>query len=346
MADEHEEWTPYQKMEAGILKDISCDTDRLIEMMEGNKMGEGFDTGALMGMLANKGVDPGIVAMLNDRCRNGDWNEGGGIWIVLLFLFLLGIGGGNGFFGNRNGFDGVAGVDRTVVNEANYSRLLDAVGTNGTRQEMAIQSLAQTLNCDCNSIKSALCSIDKELAVNQGSIVNAIQSCCCNIRQEVAGAQNAIQSQLAKCCCDTNLNIERGFCGVNSGIQGTNYLIQTTDAATRQLIIDQFCQQNAYLATQFRAIESREDQREIQNLRDQLEQAKADTREANILAAIKGTKCINARYDTTTQTVCGSVGQRNCCCNRVATATPTPTPTPATTDTVTDSIEDARMVDP
>lgn len=344
MADEHEDWTPYQKMEAGILKDISCDTDRLLEMMEGKKMGEGFDMGALMGMLANKGISPEVVAMLNDRCRDGEWGNNGGIWIVLLFLFLLGIGGGNGFFGNRNGFDGVAGVDRTVVNEANYSRLLDAISTNGTRQEMAIQSLAQTLNCDCNSIKSALCSIDKELAVNQGSIINAIQSCCCNIRQEISGAQNAIQSQLAKCCCDTNLNIERGFCGVNSGIQGTNYLIQTTDAATRQLIIDQFCQQNAYLADQFCQIKTREDAREIQNLRDQLEQAKADAREANVIAAIKGTKCINARYDTTTQTVCGSVGQRNCCCNRVATATPTPTPT--TTDTVTGSIEDARLIDP
>lgn len=347
MADEHEEWTPYQKMEAGILKDISCDTDRLLEMMEGKKMGEGFDTGALMGMLANKGIDPGVVAMLNDRCRDGEWGNNGGIWIVLLFLFMLGIGGGNGFFGNRNncGDMGIAGVDRTVVNEANYSRLLDAVGTNGTRQEMAIQSLAQTLNCDCNSIKNALCCIDKELAVNQGSIINAIQSCCCNVRQEISGAQNAIQSQLAKCCCDTNLNIERGFCGVNSGIQGTNYLIQTTDAATRQLIQTLFCEQNSYLADQFCQIKTREDAREIQSLRDQLEQAKADTREANILAAINGTKCITARYNTETQTVCGSVGQRNCCCNRIQ-AAPAPTPTPTTTDTVSGSIEDARLIDP
>lgn len=143
MAEEHEEWMPYQKMEAGILKDISCDTDEILKKLEGVKMGEGFDTGALMGMLANKGIDPGVVAMLNDRCRDGNWNEGGGIWIVLLFLFLLGIGGGNGFFG-RNGFAGdagVAGVDRTVVNEANYSRLLDAIGTQGTRQEMAMQGL-------------------------------------------------------------------------------------------------------------------------------------------------------------------------------------------------------------
>ena len=200
MAEEHEEWTPYQKMEAGILKDISCDTDEILRKLEGKNMGEGFDSGALLGMLANKGIDPGVVAMLNDRCRDGNWNEGGGIWIVLLFLFLLGIGGGNGFFG-RNGFAGdagVAGVDRTVVNEANYSRLLDAIGTQGTRQEMAMQGLAQTLNCDVGQIKSALCSIDKQLAVNQGSIINAIQSCCCNL-----------QGKIQECCCETNRKIGR-----------------------------------------------------------------------------------------------------------------------------------------
>lgn len=316
MDDMKADMTAYESWAHGEIKDIGCDTDKILDILEGDKM-EGFDSGLLAGMLNKQGIDPGIVAMLNDRCKDGGWGEQGGIWIILLFLFLLGIGGG-GFFG-RNGFnggvEGIAGVDRTVVNEANYSRLLDAIGTQGTRQEMAVQSLANTLNCDVNQIQSALCSIDKSLAVNQGSIVNAIQSCCCNIRTELMQAQNAIQSQMAKCCCDTNLNIERGFCGVNSGIQGTNYLIQTTDAATRQLIIDQFCQQNAYLADQFCQIKTREDQREIQSLRNQLEQAKADAREANIINAIQGTKCINARYNAETQSICGSVGQRNCCCN-------------------------------
>ena len=281
MADEHEEWTPYQKMEAGILKDISCDTDRLLEMMEGNKMGEGFDTGALMGMLANKGVDPGIVAMLNDRCRNGDWGEGGGIWIVLLFLFLLGIGGGNGFFGNRNGFDGVAGVDRTVVNEANYSRLLDAVGTNGTRQEMAIQSLAQTLNCDCNSIKSALCSIDKELAVNQGSIVNAIQSCCWN-------SSNQIQST----SCATQRTIENQGSQTRELLQDNRFLIQSTSAAQNNLIQGLFCQQNQLITDKFNALELRDLQRDLDNknamindLKFQLSQEQQTT---SLLTAIRG----------------------------------------------------------
>lgn len=277
MADEHEEWTPYQKMEAGILKDISCDTDRLLEMMEGNKMGEGFDTGALMGMLANKGISPEVVAMLNDRCRDGEWGSNGGIWIVLLFLFLLGIGGGNGFFGNRNGFDGVAGVDRTVVNEANYSRLLDAVGTNGTRQEMAIQSLAQTLNCDCNSIKSALCCIDKELAVNQGSIVNAIQNVGCQLGQ-----------QISSCCCETRRAIENQGCQTRADIQDVRFLISSSQAAQDNLIQSQFAAQNAYLADQFCQIKMRELENTNQRLRDDLFRQSQQSQTAQIIQAIRG----------------------------------------------------------
>ena len=297
MAEEHEEWTPYQKMEAGILKDISCDTDEILKKLEGVKMGEGFDTGALMGMLANKGIDPGIVAMLNDRCRDGNWNEGGGIWIVLLFLFLLGIGGGNGFFG-RNGFAGdagVAGVDRTVVNEANYSRLLDAIGTQGTRQEMAMQGLAQTLNCDVGSIKSALCSIDKQLAVNQGSIINSIQSCCCNL-----------QGKIQECCCETNRNIERQGCQTRADIQDVRFLIQSTDSATRQLIQQCCCDLTNNMNAGFNAIQLREDQREIQQLRDQVQRQREDANTALILQAISNKDTIAYTGTITGSTVAGS----------------------------------------
>ena len=292
-----EDWTPYQKMEAGILKDISCDTDEILRKLEGKNMGEGFDSGALLGMLANKGVDPGIVAMLNDRCRNGDWNEGGGIWIVLLFLFLLGIGGGNGFFG-RNGFAGdvgVAGVDRTVVNEANYSRLLDAIGTQGTRQEMAMQGLAQTLNCDVGQIKSALCSIDKQLAVNQGSIINSIQSCCCNL-----------QGKIQECCCETNRNIERQGCQTRADIQDVRFLIQSTDSATRQLIQQCCCDLTNNMNAGFNAIQLREDQREIQQLRDQVQRQREDANTALILQAISNKDTIAYTGTITGSTVAGS----------------------------------------
>lgn len=278
MAEEHEEWTPYQKMEAGILKDISCDTDEILRKLEGKNMGEGFDSGALLGMLANKGIDPGVVAMLNDRCRDGNWNEGGGIWIVLLFLFLLGIGGG-GFFG-RNGFAGdvgVAGVDRTVVNEANYSRLLDAIGTQGTRQEMAMQGLAQTLNCDVNSIKSALFSIVKDLEVNQCSIINSIQNCCCNL-----------QGRIQECCCETNRNIERQGCQTRADIQDVRFLISSSQAAQDNLIQAQFAAQNAYLADQFCQIKMRELETTNQRLRDDLFRQSQQSQTAQIIQAIRG----------------------------------------------------------
>ena len=283
MAEEHEEWTPYQKMEAGILKDISCDTDEILRKLEGKNMGEGFDSGALMGMLANKGVDPGIVAMLNDKCRDGGWGEQGGIWIVLLFLFMLGIGGG-GLFG-RNGFAGeagVAGVDRTVVNEANYTRLLDAMNAQGTRQEMAIQGLANALNCDCNEIRSALCSIGKEIAVNQGSVINAIQSCCCNVQQAVKD-----------CCCQTNLNIERQGCQTRADIQDVRFLISSSQAAQDNLIQSLFSQQNAYLADQFCQIKMRELENTNQRLRDEIFRQSQQSQTAQIIQAIRGMDTVN-----------------------------------------------------
>ena len=335
MEETHEEWTPYQRMEAGILKDISHDTDTILDKMEDMNMGEGFDSGMLAGLLGNRGVDPAIVAMLNDRCHNGNWGDGG--MLTLLFLIIL-LGGRNGFgFGGYGDGAGVAGVDRTVVNEANFGQLLDAI--NGNRNSM--ERLAQTLNCDVSQLQMALCGVDKQLAINHGDIINAIQSCCCNVRTEILQSQNALQSQIAKCCCDTNLNIERTgnmlqrqmdqcCCDLRTGLQENRFLIQTTDAATRQFIQQAFCDQNAYLAQQFCDIKTREDQREIQSLRDKLEQARTEAQTAVLLSAVNGTKCVNARYDATTNTVCGSVGARNCCCNRIGT-----TATPATTEAPT-----------
>lgn len=324
--DETHEMSAYQHWEHGKLDDIDHDTDEILKCLKEDKHMEGFNSGLMAGLMNNRGIDEaGLIAMLNDRCRDGNWNEGGGIWIILLFLFMLGMGG-NGIFGNRNG--GVDGVDRTVVNEANYSRLLDAVGTNGTRQEMAIQGLANTLNCDVQAIQGALCGLDKQLALTNGNVINAIQSCCCNVRTDIMASQNALQSQMAKCCCDTNLNIERQGCQTRSDIQETRFLIQTTDAATRQLIQDTKCDILQQMNAGFCDLEKRELQERIHNLEDQIAAQRVDAQSAILLNAINGQKCINARYDTTNQSICGSVGARSCCCNRIGS-----TATPASTET-------------
>lgn len=270
MDETHDDMTSYQRWEHGMIEDIGHDTDSIIKMLGSEKMGESFDTGALMGMLANKGVDPGIIAMLNDCKDKGAWGGDGGMLVILFLILIMGFGGGSGFFGGAN--RDVAGVDRTVVNEANYSRMLDAIG--GNRE--AISQLAQTLNCTQGQITSALAGVDKQIAVNQGSIINAVQSCCCNI-----------QGKVQDCCCQTNLNIERQGCQTRADIQDVRFLIQSTASAQDNLLQSLINSQNQYLANEFCAIKSREDQREIQALRDKLAEQRDSANTLAILNAIQ-----------------------------------------------------------
>ena len=264
------------------LEEIEEDVHCLLKMnKEGGKdMTDGFDSGMLAGLLSKQGVDPGIVAMLNDRCRDGNWGDGG-MLIVLFLILILGFGNGGGWFGNRGAAGDVAGVDRTVVNEANYSRMMDAISTQGTRQEMAVNQLATALNCDCNSIKSALCGLDKQLAMTNGNVVNAIQSCCCNLG-------NQIQST----SCATQRTIENQGAQTRELLQNNRFLIQSTSAAQDNLIQSLFCQQNQLITDKFNALELRDLQRDLDNknaaiadLKFQLSQEQQTTA---LLTALRG----------------------------------------------------------
>ena len=277
------------------LHDIDEDTDCILKEIGGKNMGEGFDSGALIGMLANKGVDPSVIAMQENCKRDGNWGDNG-MLIVLFLILILGFGGnGGGFFGNRNNC-AEAGIDKTIFNQSNFDILNSAINTAGTRQEMAIQSLANNLNCDVNSIKSALCGLDKQLAMTNGSVINAIQNMGCQIGH-----------QISECCCRTNANLDKGFCGVNQSIQGLAYQMQTTDAATRQLIQQSFCDQNAYLAQQFCDIKMREDQREIQQLRDEVQRQRENANTALILQAIQNKDVVAGTFSTSAGTFTGSL---------------------------------------
>lgn len=266
-----DEMSSYQSWEKGILTDIGHDVDHIKEATH--------MTNSDLGWLAS---------MINSNKESGGWSND-----LLVIVLLLILGGGNGLGGfGRNDLGGVAGVDRTVVNEANYGRLMDAVA--GNRD--AVGQLAQTLNCDVGQITGALASIDKQLAVNQGSITNAIQSCCCNL-----------QGKIQECCCETNRSIERQGCQTRSDIQETRFLISNQFAAQSQLMQQLACDNRAYLADQFCQIKTREDQREIQALRDKLEDAKADSRMVAILAAVNGRSSVSGTLDTTAGTWTGSV---------------------------------------
>ena len=140
-----------------------------------------------------------------------------------------------------------------------------------------MQGLAQTLNCDVGQIKSALCSIDKQLAVNQGSIINAIQNVGCQIGHQISG-----------CCCETRRAIENQGCQTRADIQDVRFLISSSQAAQDNLIQSKFAEQNAYLADKFCQIQMRELEATNQRLRDDLFRQSQQSQTAQIIQAIRG----------------------------------------------------------
>lgn len=240
----------------------------------------GFDAGlAALMQNANKGnMDPAaLMAMMNNNGMggNGCW----WIWIILLF-FVWGGWGGNGF-GNR---DGEASQLASQLNtDANTNLLMQAI--NGNKE--AISTLSNTLNCDINSVQSALNTINTSVSqiacdtkLSGAQVINAIQSGNANLA-----------SQLASCCCDVrNAITTQGYESQLAIVNQTNTLTSNANTqfnilgakidAQTQIINDRFCQ-----------LEMREMQNKIDSLRQENTQlalaASQQAQTANIVSQLK-----------------------------------------------------------
>lgn len=283
--DTASEMSAYQKWEHGMIEDIGHDTDALIKMLGGKSMTESYDSGLLTGMLANKGIDPSIIAMLENN--KGAFGGDSGM-LFLLFLVIL-MGGGNGFGGW--GANGISGVDRTVINEGNFNQLMTAISQTGQNQQSAIQTLANNLNTDVAQITSALAAVDKQIAVNQGSITNAIQSCCCQMRTGLLEQTN---------------QLNMGFNGLQNQASQIAYAQQENATRNTQSIINAITAQSAMIQDNFCEIRNREDAKTIQDLRDKLAEQRDSNNLALILAAIQNKDTIQSVVQGTLDTTAGT----------------------------------------
>ncbi|MBQ7622082.1 MAG: hypothetical protein IJV02_06690 [Candidatus Methanomethylophilaceae archaeon] len=304
--------TAYHEWAKGKIEDISHDTDALIKMLGDEKMGESFDSGMLAGLLGNRGIDPGIVAMLDNRARSGDWGDGG--FLTLLFLIIL--MGGNGFGGWGRGGYGIGqemghdDINHTIINEGNFNQLLTAISQTGQNQTAAIQSLANNLNTDYNMVAGALAGVDKQLAINNGDIKSAIQQCCCNMRLELEKTSN-----------QTNLGMERGFNGINTqlltgfnGLQNQASQIafaqQSQASQNTASITGAIADLKTAMVDEFCSLHRRELEQQIQNLRDINASQRDAANTQAILTAIanmnelRGT--VTGTLDTTAGTFAGT----------------------------------------
>ena len=149
----------------------------------------------LPALMQRQGVDPGLIALLNNRGNGNGWGED--LFAILLLFILMG-NNGMGFFGGNRcmGSNGQGGVVPMLNNDANTAVIMQAVQRNG----FDVQSLATALNTSSDAVMAAInglgqqiCNLGNQMGMNANQILTAIMQ-----------GNNAIATQLAECCCKTN----------------------------------------------------------------------------------------------------------------------------------------------
>lgn len=117
----------------------------------------GFDSTALIAsLMGNRGVDPNLMALIQNASKNQDaWGGGGMWWIWVIIMFWL--WGGNGSMFGRNGM--ADGIPNQLNNGFGREVLLQAINGNGT----ALSQLATTLNCDVNALQTAIGQVQSSI---------------------------------------------------------------------------------------------------------------------------------------------------------------------------------------
>ena len=255
----------------------------------------GCSNNGMMGLLASlcnkQGLDPNAVfAMMNNRGNCG-WGDMGAWWIVILLIFGWGgFGGFGGGFGGRGNAQGLADLGNLVNNDAGRELLMNAIQGNAT----AIGQLSTKLGCDYNALSGAIQNLSTQLCnlgMGQKDVIFAIQNgnqailsklcdCCCDLRQQVADFRGDIALQM---CNQTN-SLTNSINFVNSSVErGFSSVAYETQRQTCDII-------NAMNAG-FNAIKEREDAREIQNLRDQVQayqlSASQQAQTANLVSQLR-----------------------------------------------------------
>lgn len=236
--------------------------------MEMSNMGSGLDLANFMN------------SAMNRRDADGTFGDNSLLWLFIMILFF-GIGG-NGPWGNRNGnaaTDVAVGeaVEKAIA-EARADGLSDQVIVEAVKgNATAINQLATTLNCDVNSIKSSLCSLDKsilqvgnQLGMSTQQVINAIQAgncevtraiegCCCSMRQLTTELsyntriQNMEQTNQLTALINSGVNqignrIDAQTLAMNAGFQGIKDYLTSEKISALQLENSQLRQTNTIQA--------------------------------------------------------------------------------------------------
>ena len=198
---------------------------------DGNSGGARYDINAMLPGLMNRGIDPGVLALMNG---NGGFGGQNGIWGVIYLAIVASIfGWNNGGFGGFGGRGG-NGLPAELAGNAGRELLMQAIQGNAS----AINQIASTLNCSSQQIESALCNIQNSVGLTGTQIINAIQS-----------GNNSVITQIADCCCKTqNAITTMGSQNQLANCEQTNTLVNNANQNALSLRDGATANTNAILA--------------------------------------------------------------------------------------------------
>ena len=224
-------------------------------------------------LLQQKGIDPNVIAMMNNNGFGGNGN-----WIWVLFLILL--FGRNGFGGYGDSAIGTGYLSNQITNTSGRDLLMQAINNNGTN----LSQLASSLNCDVNSIKcainqvqAAICQVGNQVGMSAADVKNAV----------TMGDMNLAQ-QIAQCCCDNKMLITNmGYEGQIRDMQNTAQIANKLDNINNN-VVHSFSTTAYETAQQTCALQNgmRDQTQTILNKLDSIEDSRKDRQIADLTAQL------------------------------------------------------------
>ena len=252
---------------------------------------------------SSNSLDPNLLLALN----NGGGFGGNGNWMWILFLFFLwpfmrGNGwGGFGGAGNGFGADGTGYLANMANNDTGRELLMQAINGNSD----AIRQLSSMLGCKVDSIQSAICNLGSQIQQVGNQVGMGIQQTI----NAVQAGNTQLGMQIAQCCCDLRSQMATDTCAIKESVNTVNANITRVGADLGYAFRDQTCtlekainDSTAQILAGQAAIEKRELQREIDNLREQKETYKIggmiNGAVAPLLAEVAELKCKLPKTET------------------------------------------------
>lgn len=221
------------------------------------------DNSAMLAALLSKNNDnPLEAAALMNGGMGGQWNNP---FIYLVWMMFAQRMWGNNWDNNGQNAQNVElqnqiqSLRSQISDNQNSNLVMDAIKGNAA----AINQLASNLNCDFNTLNSAICDvrggIDKlsgQVGFSSERVINsivtgnlqmtqALKDCCCQTQQNIIKmgydnqlGQKDIVNQMQQGFAYTNTGIERGFSNVGNLIQNVACDLKTNANFNTQRIID------------------------------------------------------------------------------------------------------------